>query len=80
MVVDNGGGLLLGRSVGWRLPPSVPPRLLSVTSHSLLLSGSLALFLCSQGKTLKSQQWSQREMGKKRRGMEHRGLGANENL
>ena len=74
MVVDNGGGaaavcFLVGRSVGGYLPaPSVPPR-------HLLLSDSLALFPCSQGKTLKSQQWSRREMGKKGRGMGHRGFG-----
>ena len=62
MVVDSGGGgLLLGRS----LRPSLrPPRHLSLPP-SLLLSGSLALFPRSRGKTLKSQQWSQREMGKR---------------
>ena len=86
--VDNGGGsLLLGRMVGrWAVaslrsvPPSFasprPPRHLSL-SLPPSLAPVLRLsrpFLRSQGKTLKSQQWSQREMGKKGRGMEHRGF------
>ena len=86
--VDNGGGgsLLLGRVVArWAvaLLRSVPPPSPRPPRHlSLSLPPSLAPvpplsrpFLRSQGKTLKSQQWSQREMGKKGRGMEHRGFG-----
>ena len=89
--VDNGGGSLVGWSVGGRLPPSapspLPPHVLPVTSRSPSLPPSLAPvlrlsrpFLRSQGKTLKSQQWSQREMGKKGRGMEHRGFRVTRNV
>ena len=60
--VDNGGGSLVGWSVGGRLPPSAPspppslPHVLPVTSRSpslppsLLFSGSLALFSAPKGR------------------------------
>ena len=64
-MVGGGDGRTDGQAATAVGLPSLRPLSLSLC---LPPSRFLALFRCSQGKTLKSQQWSQREMGKEREG------------